>query len=1064
MAADLTFAIALGPDGYVTDPEGISYNDALNYVAGVALVFGEITDAEIDGLGRELELSRVMGRRERDGSLPPRTEALLDVASLIQDYHEAGQIFLSESSATYIENLAVEYSGYLEVQEDLREAQEEAFIASPADDEAAQEALLEAIDAQSDVSDELQASATEAYEQTEGATRARASEAEPEKIRLAQQAVLLSIMDQLAEKNKPLGYDPKMILVDGEPDFLVNNLTKRPGEKAFTNICPEQIAELTPYVRIYKVIGTERYEEKHVEYSFDQGLTATEVDALGSMSYGRGRGGGLKSIDWAYDGSDPFTASRSIQVNLNFFFQSLDELLRERFDPSTGESYKYIDLILQSPGCRQDRKEDDENAPEDQPKTAYSRYIEEYNPECFEIKLDLGWSDPGPNSYNTLGDIPTDRKLTTEAIEAQRTSLFLTFKDHELNIQQDGTVTLQANYQGRIAGLMTDPRANVFLDPKNTEITDSIKELEDLLSATNKKASNKESELTDKEKEALKKDKETINEQLKLKLQNQRQSLVASIVRELYDNNYLVTIEVDTSSYARYIDSIANGSLVSEGLVEDIEYKVFKLDGPSQEELDDLLAVLEEVPVGTDGRPPTEDELGEAYRQQGIIAYGAYKLIKYFGGYDNVETAPTLEETIDSETKENFYAEHVEFNYFYLGDLVDIITRRVLDPAVWGDSDVKGWRGTEYDNAVEKIRIVLGTVELKFAGKDGFTTVNLADIPISLALFLDWMKNNVIDSDRKEYPFIRFLQDIMKSLVSAAFGSTVFESALAQRPTVQKTFFSSAANNGIEPFVANGGVPTPNTPQEQLQMLQDQQELAMTEEILGNTDYADTSGTSIGISEQDLFIYGRDGELRLPRKIYPATSTSQYLTLGNKKDVGHYHYIMFFMDNALTRSKLNGDEAEDEANGLYHFRLGEKCGLLKQASFKKTNVQFFREARFAQQIGSNNPLAQLSNVYDVDITMIGNNIYIPGRRIYFDPRSISSLIGAPYEVGSPANLLGIGGYHIVTDVKSYIQDGKFETEISCTWETGGGDTANIRDPDDETGGDPAAAEDEASGS
>ena len=170
------------------------------------------------------------------------------------------------------------------------------------------------------------------------------------------------------------------------------------------------------------------------------------------------------------------------------------------------------------------------------------------------------------------------------------------------------------------------------------------------------------------------------------------------------------------------------------------------------------------------------------------------------------------------------------------------------------------------------------------------------------------------------------------------------------------------------------------------------------------------------------------------------------------------------MDNALTRSKLNGDEAEDEANGLYHFRLGEKCGLLKQASFKKTNVQFFREARFAQQIGSNNPLAQLSNVYDVDITMIGNNIYIPGRRIYFDPRSISSLIGAPYEVGSPANLLGIGGYHIVTDVKSYIQDGKFETEISCTWETGGGDTANIRDPDDETGGDPAAAEDEASGS
>jgi len=226
---------------------------------------------------------------------------------------------------------------------------------------------------------------------------------------LAQQAVLLSVMDELSDKNKAFGYDPKIILVDGEPDFLVNNLVKRPGEKAFTNICPEQLSELTPYVRIYKVIGTERYEEKHVEYSFDQGITAAEVDALSAMSYGRGRGGGLKSIDWAYDGSDPFTASRSIQVNMNFFFQSLDELLRERLDASTGESYKYIDLILQSPGCRQDRKEGEETAPDEQPKTAYSKYIEEFNPECFEIKLDLGWSDPGPNSYNKLGDIPEIR-------------------------------------------------------------------------------------------------------------------------------------------------------------------------------------------------------------------------------------------------------------------------------------------------------------------------------------------------------------------------------------------------------------------------------------------------------------------------------------------------------------------------------------------------------------------------------------------------------------------------------------------------------------------------------
>jgi hypothetical protein len=884
------------------------------------------------------------------------------------------------------------------------------------------------------------------------------SNADPEKIRLAQQAVLLSIMEELALKNKPLGYDPKMILVDGDPDFLVNNLAKKPGEKAFTNICPEQLSELTPYVRIYKVIGTERYEEKHVEYSFDQGITASEVDALGAMSYGRGRGGGLKSIDWAYDGSDPFTASRSIQVNMNFFFQSLDELLRERIDATTGETYKYVDLILQSPGCRQDRKEDEEAAPDEQPKTAYSEYIEEFNPECFEIKLDLGWSDPGPNSYNKLGDIPENRRLTTEAIEAQRTSLFLTFKDHELNIQQDGTVTLQANYQGRIAGLTSDPRANVFLDPKSDSLMSNIKKKEDKIKALKKQATAEK--VTDIEKKALDKAEDKLNEELRLIMLNQRQSLVASIVRELYDNNYLATIEVGSASYRSYINSIESGALIDKGLVDTLDYKVFKLFGRDIEKTEDLITELEDPFASF-----TTEELKEGNFLFRFLHGNKSRaeLLKYFREKGMVP-GEALTDYIDSETKENYYAEHVEFNYFYLGDLVDIITKRVLDPMVWADSGIKGWRGSEYDNAVEKIRIILGTVDLKFAGKDDFTTVNLADIPISLALFLDWMKDNVIDSDRKEYPFIRFIQDIMKSLVSAALGSTVFENSLAQKVTVQKTFFSSAANNGIEPFTANGGVVVSNSPQEQQQRIQDQED----EEIqFYGAEAIEQQLYNEGLQrdgfegyEQDLFIYGKDGELRSPRTIYPITPNIQYLTLGNKKDTGHYHYIMFFMDNKITRSKLKGNEVEDEINGLYHYRLGEKCGLLKEAKFKKTNVQFFREARLTQ-IGSGNPLAQLSNVYDLDLTMVGNNIYIPGRRIYFDPRSISSLIGAPYEPGSPANLLGIGGYHIVTDVKSFIQDGKFHTEISTTFETGGGDTANIRDSDDEIGGDSSAGEEEA---
>ena len=123
-----------------------------------------------------------------------------------------------------------------------------------------------------------------------------------------------------------------MIQLKGNPDFLVNQLTKKCGEEEFAKICPEQLAELVPYVRIYKVIreSASGPVEKQIELAFNSGVEDRELDF--TDAYNRGKGVGLKSVDWTFDGSDPYTASRSIQVNLNFFFQSFEELIRPRTD------------------------------------------------------------------------------------------------------------------------------------------------------------------------------------------------------------------------------------------------------------------------------------------------------------------------------------------------------------------------------------------------------------------------------------------------------------------------------------------------------------------------------------------------------------------------------------------------------------------------------------------------------------------------------------------------------------------------------------------------------------
>ena len=58
-------------------------------------------------------------------------------------------------------------------------------------------------------------------------------------------------------------------------------------------------------------------------------------------------------------------------------------------------------------------------------------------------------------------------------------------------------------------------------------------------------------------------------------------------------------------------------------------------------------------------------------------------------------------------------------------------------------------------------------------------------------------------------------------------------------------------------------------------------------------------------------------------------------------------------------------------------------------------------------------------------------------KIFLNPSGIAPMLGSPARPYSPANLLGIGGYHVVTGVRSYIEGGKFETSMKAIFEASG---------------------------
>lgn len=169
------------------------------------------------------------------------------------------------------------------------------------------------------------------------------------------------------------------------------------------------------------------------------------------------------------------------------------------------------------------------------------------------------------------------------------------------------------------------------------------------------------------------------------------------------------------------------------------------------------------------------------------------------------------------------------------------------------------------------------------------------------------------------------------------------------------------------------------------------------------------------------------------------------LTGGSKKR----QCLIIYADNPLpkdykipdTKNGYKTKKAQDEEDGLYHFSLGSTKSLIKNISFDKKDLEFAREHRLT--INQEDPYALLTNRFNVTIDMFGNNYFKPGSYVYVDPKVLGG-IGQPYKKGSIANVMGLGGYHIVTSVSHTINGNSYSTNIEALWETSG-DGLDIKD-------------------
>tara|TARA_R110002096_G_scaffold68798_2_gene165729 strand:- start:397 stop:969 length:573 start_codon:yes stop_codon:yes gene_type:complete len=155
-------------------------------------------------------------------------------------------------------------------------------------------------------------------------------------------------------------------------------------------------------------------------------------------------------------------------------------------------------------------------------------------------------------------------------------------------------------------------------------------------------------------------------------------------------------------------------------------------------------------------------------------------------------------------------------------------------------------------------------------------------------------------------------------------------------------------------------------------------------------------------------------------------------------------YLIVYSDSALPGeykiTNYSDQKKKDEDNGLHHFALGSHKGIIKNISFDRIDLEYARERRLT--MNREDPYALLANVFNVNISMFGNNFFRPGSYIYVDPKVMGD-VGRPFKPGSIANIMGLGGYHITTGVSHKINLHSYESTLTAVFETSGDGKSSV---------------------
>lgn len=376
-----------------------------------------------------------------------------------------------------------------------------------------------------------------------------------------------------------------------------------------------------------------------------------------------------------------------------------------------------------------------------------------------------------------------------------------------------------------------------------------------------------------------------------------------------------------------------------------------------------------------------------------------YKLIGSRAIYNAIGSGSitTMEETESSMVdpiKDTIENKDYEINFFYLGDLIDVAMKNMYlyrGPKYITEEKSIFYRDHLEDNFKDfPLKVILPSFKALKPDPEGTSwiageKISVADFPIAETWFQQWWRKEVVEAEVQYYTLGTFISRLINNL----FNSLILEDCYLNG-SHERRQFGVRTDFGL--FSKEGTVKNAK--------FKKKNKTWFDEKLNYNNPYAAYS-SFLEIGKGDAPYFKKNPSI-------PRTEHCNFIVV--------YPQIAMFSDYKGLYEKGNNETTWEEYNiPVFHRQrntgiTGKPSSFTDSISFTKEEANYRREARF--QAESLYTLSQLASVYNATCKSKFALDLFPGMLVYID----AGLYQGPEVMNSIANILGMGGYHIIESV------------------------------------------------